>query len=242
MLSTVSKATFENMIYHVSDEINNLMKNSGYRFACLFRKDLDAFSSLAKIENVQKETVDTIELALHDVIEEKIDLYRKSVYDEEVFFALFTDTKVLDAVEIDELKSEVKGIRPALRDAQNIFSTIKVLRSKHTAFVEKFINAFKGEDFYTSLELINVLQALGTIRHQVQPDSSPKTWIPAIAAGSKMAKENGVDEYHTPIIFPSNNNLDDVSYLFPPDLPRQILSTSIDVLGAKKLAFWHHTR
>lgn len=234
MLSTVSKATFENMIYHVSDEINNLMKNSGYRFACLFRKDLDAFSSLAKIENVQKETVDTIELALHDVIEEKIDLYRKSVYDEEVFFALFTDTKVLDAVEIDELKSEVKGIRPALRDAQNIFSTIKVLRAKHTAFVEKFINAFKGEDFYTSLELVNVLQALGTIRHQVQPDSSPKTWIPAIAAGSKMAKENGVDEYHTPIIFPSNNNLDDVSYLFPPDLPRQILSTSIDVLGAKE--------
>lgn len=234
VLSSISNQTLENMIYHVSDELNNLMKNAGYRFGCVFRKDLDAFSSLVKIENIQKKTAENIELDINDLIEENIDLYRKSVYDEEVFFALMTDMRVLDAVETDELKHEVRESAPALKDAQNIFAPIKVLRSKHSAFVEKFLNAFRGEEYYTSLEPVNVLQALSFIRHQVQPDSSPRTWTPTVAIGDNITRKQGIDDYRTPILFPTNDNLDDISYLFPPELPRQILGTSIEVLGAKE--------
>ena len=50
LLSTIKPEVFEDMIEGISNELNALMKHNGYKIACVFRKDLDAQSSLKKTE------------------------------------------------------------------------------------------------------------------------------------------------------------------------------------------------
>lgn len=238
MLSQVSGTNFVKMIDQMAEHLNNIMLNSGYKIVCVFRKDLDAFSSLAHIEATKKMTVDKLQLDLKDIIEESIEAARSNVYDEEVYFGLMTNMKSLDAVEIEGLKNKKPPAgfdAPKLTTAQNLFHTVNILHSKHNEFVERFMGAFRGGDFYVSIEKVNAVKALSLIRHQAQPNSSPRDWTPCIAiSADAMRAQAGIDEYHTPVTFPANDDLDDMSYLMPPELPRQLLSQTIEVLGASE--------
>lgn len=236
MLSTVSKTTFRNMILNVSSSLSGLMNNNGYKIACVFRKDLDAFSSLVSVENSQKATAAKLGLELDDLIEENIELYRNSVYDEEVIFGLITAPSVLDDIEKEEIARGAKNSqpRPPIKSAQNIFAVNNILRPKHNNFVEKFIAAFANDDYYVSIQKINIVKALGMIRHQVQPDSTRKSWKPSIAIDPSYARSEGMRDYRTPLLFPENGNEKDLSHILPADLSRQILSKPIEVLGAKE--------
>ena len=236
MLSQVSGTNFVRMIDQMADSLNNSMQSSGYKIVCVFRKDLDAFSSLARVESTKKMSVTKLQINLIDIIEESIESARSSVYDEEVYFGLMTNMKSLDAVEIEGLKKKkpVEGFdAPKLTTAQNMFHTVNILHSKHNEFVERFIGTFRGTDFYVSIEKINAVKALSTIRHQAQPNSSPRDWTPCIAISQDaMRAQSGIDDYHQPIMFPSSDDLDDMSYLMPPELPRQLMSQTIEVLGS----------
>lgn len=236
MLSQVSGSNFVRMIDQMADHLNNIMLNSGYKIVCVFRKDLDAFSSLAHIEATKKMTVDKLQLDLKDIIEESIEAARSNVYDEEVYFGLMTNMKSLDAVEAEGLKNKkpTDGFdAPKLSTAQNLFHTVNILHSKHNEFVERFMGAFRGGDFYVSIEKVNAVKALSLIRHQAQPNSSPRDWKPCIAISqAAMRSQANIDEYHMPITFPATDDLDDMSYMMPPELPRQLLSQTIEVLGA----------
>lgn len=236
MLSQVSGSNFVKMIDQMAEHLNNIMLNSGYKIVCVFRKDLDAFSSLAQIQATKNLTVDKLQLDLRDIIEESIEAARSNVYDEEVYFGLMTNIKSLDAVEIEGLKNKKppEGFdAPKLTTAQNLFHTVNILHAKHNEFVERFMGAFRGGDFYVSMEKVNAVKALSLIRHQAQPNSSPRDWTPCIAiSADAMRAQSGIDDYHTPITFPATDDLDDMSYLMPPELPRQLLSQTIEVLGA----------
>lgn len=236
MLSTVSRDTFRTMINDVSNQLQNLMGNSGYKIACVFRKDLDAFSSLVAVEKNQKITARKIGLDLDDLIEENIELYRNAVYDESVIFGLITDQSALDEVERQEIKYAAKNKipRPPIKNAQNIFAINEMLRPKHNNFVEKFISSFTNDDYYVSIQRINIIKALGLIRHQVQPDSSQKNWKASVAISETYARAEGMYDYRTPMMFPENDNEADMSHALPPELARQILSKPIEVLGAKE--------
>lgn len=236
MLSTVSRDTFRTMINDVSSQLQNLMGNSGYKIACVFRKDLDAFSSLVSVEKNQKTTARKIGLDLDDLIEENIELYRNAVYDESVIFGLITDQSALDEVEKQEIKhaAKKKVPRPPIKNAQNIFAVNEMLRPKHNNFVGKFISSFTNDDYYVSIQRINIIKALGLVRHQVQPDSSQKNWKASVAISETYARAEGMYDYRTPMMFPENDNEADMSHALPPELARQILSKPIEVLGAKE--------
>lgn len=236
MLSQVSGVNFIRMIDQMSDSLNNIMQNSGYKIVCVFRKDLDAFSNLARVEATKKTSIKKTQLQLADIIEESIETAKGNVYDEEVYFGLMTNMKALDAVEIEGLKKK-KPLEnfdtPKLTTAQNIFHTVNMLHSKHNEFVERFIGTFRGSDFYVSIDKINAVKALAAIRHQAQPNSSPRDWTPCVAIDAEILRSQvNIDEYHHPIMFPATDDLDDMSYLMPPELPRQMLSQTIEVLGA----------
>lgn len=239
MLSQVSGPNFVKMIDQMADQLNNIMLSSGYKIVCVFRKDLDAFSSLARIEALQKNTAKTLHLDLEDIIEENIDTARGNVYDEEVYFGLMTNMNALDEVERETHKQKIKNRlkegfdTPKLTTAQNIFNNVNVLHAKHNEFVERFIGSFRGSDFHISIEKINAVKSLSLIRHHAQPNSSPRDWLPVIAIGEDgIRAQANVDSYHTPMLFPTNDDLEDLSYMMPPELPRQILSQQIEVLGA----------
>lgn len=235
LLSTIEPQVFVDMVETMSSEIRQLMRDkTGYKIGCVFRKDLDSQSSLRRVEAIQKQTTRHINLNLDDLIEENIDIYRKSVYDEEVYFALITQPSVLDKVEQESSEEQRAGLNaPAMKNAQNLMAPIEVLRAKHSSFVEKFMSTLAHDEFYVEAEVINVLSALAVIRHQVIPDLSDKNWLPTVALGSDVADKLGVPNYVTPLRWPTDEDMDDLSYLLPPPIPKQIMSNSIHVLGAK---------
>lgn len=237
LLSQVSGDSFGRMVDQIANNLNGLMQNSGYKIVCTFRKDLDAFSSLANIEATKKLSVKKLHLDWNDIIEESVDLARAKVYDEEVYFGLMTNLNALDVVEAESLKGNNKKTRsldtPRASSAQNIFNTSSLLHSRHNEFVERFMGAFRGNDYYVSMEKVSVVKALGIIRHQAQPNSSPRNWTPCVALSQpEMRKQTLKDTYQSPVLMPSNNDLTDLSYILPPDLSRQLLSTHIEILGA----------
>lgn len=235
LLSTIGEEVFIEMIDTISDEIKGLMRDkTGYRIGCVFRKDLDAQSSLRRVEAIQKQTTRNVNLDLDDLIEENIDIYRNSVYDEEVYFALITQPSILDKVEQESADEQRAGYNaPAMKTAQNMMAPIEVLRAKHSSFVEKFLSTLSHDDFYVKAEVINVLSGLAAIRHQVVPDLSDKSWLPSVALGTDVADKLGIPSYRTPLRWPTSDNKDDLSYLLPPPLPKQIMSNSVHVLGPK---------
>lgn len=233
LLSTVNYPTFDDMLHRIAGDLNNLMRRNGYKIACVFRKDLDAQSSLERIERIQKATAKKLNLEIDDLIDENMELYRNSVYDESVYFALITEPSVLDKVEVEVMAEQRAGLNaPAMSESQNLLAPIEVLRSKHSSFVQKFISAMSGEGYYVKLEVINIVKALTFIRHQVKPDTASKKWRPSIPVDIAMQHAMGLENYSTPLTWTTNPDVDDLSYMFPPSLPRQILSTDIEVLGA----------
>ena len=235
LLSQVSGNNFDRMINQMALQLNNLMLNSGYKIICVFRKDLDAFSSLARIEATKKKTARQVHLDFDDIIEESVDNARANVYDEDVYFGLMTNMKALDPLEAEAIikrKPNKDQDIPKLTSAQNIFHTVDVLHAKHNEFVERFMGSLRGGDFYVSIEKLNIIKSLALIRHHAQPNSSPRDWIPTIAINEAFLRDQGIDNYKAPVNFPSNSDLEDMSYLMPQELSRQVLSQNIEVLGA----------
>lgn len=233
LLSTIDEFIFHEMIEGMSSEIRNLMRSNGYKIACVFRKDLDAQSSLRRVEAIQKQTTRALNLNLDDLIEENIDIYRDSVYDEEVYFALITQPSALEKTEVETSMEQRATLNsPALPTSQDIMAPIEALRAKHSSFVEKFMSTLSNEEYFVQAEVVNVLTSLAMVRHQVLPDLSDMAWLPSVALGSDIADKMGYPGYYTPICWPTNSNPHDLSYLFPPALPKQIMSKSIHVLGS----------
>lgn len=235
LLSTIDEDVFHDMVESMAAEIRGLMRSNGYKIGCVFRKDLDAQSSLRDVEAIQKQVTAGINLNFDDLIEENIDIYRDSVYDEEVYFALITQPSALDKIEIDTgIEQRAALNTPALPTSQDIMAPLEALRAKHTSFVEKFMSTLSNEEYFVQAEVVNVLTGLAFIRHQVLPDLSSMSWLPSVALGSDVADKMGIPNYYTPICWPTNDDPDDLSYLFPPALPKQIMSKSIHVLGTNE--------
>lgn len=235
LLSTIDEDVFFDMTENMAAQLRKLMRTNGYKIACVFRKDLDAQSSLRNVEAIQKQTTRGINLDLDDLIEENVDMYRDSVYDEEVYFALITQPCVLDKVETDnsmEQRSKINA--PAFSSAQNLVAPIEALRAKHSSFVEKFMSTLSNPKYFVQAEVVNVLTSLAFIRHQVLPDLSSMNWLPSVALGTDVADKWGYPGYVTPICWPTSDEPDDLSYLFPPSLPKQIMSKATHVLGSNE--------
>lgn len=235
LMSLITPDEFFDLIEFVSQELNSLMQRPGYKITCVFRKDLDSYPLVEQSERVQKSTAEKIGLNLDDLINENINIYKNGVYNEEVWFALITQPMVLDKIEVEAMKEEKAAfIGPALRNAQDILLPLDVLRAKHQSFTSKFYGALSNKQFHTKVEMVNVLNALNFIRRQIVPDYTNKKWMPSVAIGKDTSQFLGFSDYRTPITWPITKNSHDLSHLFPPSLPRQIMGGhTISVLGSK---------
>lgn len=236
LLSIVPLEDFESMISKLARELNGFMLKSGHKIACVFRKDLNTYHLLEQTERIQKNTAARLKLNVDDLIDENIDIYRRGVYNEETWFALITQPSVLDKVDIEAIKEErEKFIAPAMRNAQNIFTPLDILRAKHNAFVGKFVGTLSNKNFYTSLKVVNVLEGLNFVKRQIEPNAVGKRWTPSVVLGKSVANQIGLNNYVTPVQWNIYDNIHDMSHLFPPRLSRQLMgSHGINNLGSKE--------
>lgn len=235
LLSTIDDQIFMQMVDHIDKQLTGLMSENGYKIGCIFRRDLEANSQLQKVRLLKKQTAKTLDLSMDDLIDEDINLYSNSVYGEEIYFCLITEPRVLEDIDLQvENEQRSKQVGPLMRDCQNLLTPVEVLRAKHISFVEKFVAAFSVEAFYTKLEVISVLDAISFIRHQVAPDRTSDNWLPSIPLGTANAEYLGIPNYHTPVRWSYTADPDDISYILPPPIPRQIMTSSINVYGVKE--------
>lgn len=222
LLSVVPYSTVDAMCDEMDDRLKQFMNKSGHKLGFVFRRDLDANSSIARIERAKRITAENLSLDVADVIEEEAQLYGGRVYDEECYVALITMPSVLDKVELStNAEYKAKLVAPRMATAQNLIAPIPVLRSRHSSFVEAFLSVISKKQYYARAEKIEVDEALAVVRHQFAPDYSSTKWRPVTVNNLKAM----------PLRWLRSNHPEDMSHILPPELSSQIMSHSVEVLG-----------
>lgn len=226
LLSVIPYATVDEMCFDMEDRLKQFMNKGGHKMGFVFRRDLDANSSIMRIENVKQVSAKNQSLDVHDLVSEEKAIYESRVYDEECYVALITQPSVLDSVELStnaEYKAKIAA--PRMATAQNLIAPIPVLRSRHSSFVEAFLSIIRKPKYFSRAEKIDVDEALSIIRHQLAPDYSSLKWRPlTIMSLQEHSKE-------IPFRWLRTQHPEDLSHILPPDLATQIMSYPVEVHG-----------
>ncbi|MBO6223848.1 MAG: hypothetical protein J6N72_00095, partial [Psychrobacter sp.] len=226
LLSLVPYRVVNDMCDDMDDRLKQFMNKGGHKIGFVFRRDLDANSSIARIEKSKRVTAKKLSLDVLDLIEEESQIYSKRVYDEECYVALITQPSVLDKVELStNAEHKAKIAAPRMATAQNLIAPIGVLRSRHSSFVQSFLSVINKKQYFARASQIEVDEALSIIRHQIAPDYSSLLWRP-VTVMSLQEKRNDM-----PLRWLRTNNPEDLSHILPPELGSQIMSHSAEVQG-----------
>lgn len=236
MMSLITVRELFEFVDHLERSLATFMVKPGYKIACIFRKDLDSYSLLENTEKIQKSVATRVGLNLDDLIDENVNIYANGVYNEEVWFAVITQPMVLDKIDKETVKEASSMIvTPALKNSQNIFRPLDMLRAKHQTFASKFLASMSNKAYHTRIEPVNVLEALNFIKKQFVPNYTHKKWMPSVVIGKDTANYLGFSSYRTPVMWPIGDNPHDMSHLFPANISRQLMgSHTISVLGPKE--------
>lgn len=226
LLSVIPYRVVNDMCDDMDDRLKQFMNKGGHKMGFVFRRDLDANSSIARIEKAKRTTAQNLDMDVYDLIEEERQIYAGRVYDEECYVALITQPSVLDKVELStNAEYKAKVVAPRMSTAQNLIAPIPILRSRHSSFVEAFLSVLKKKQYYARADKIEVDEALSVIRHQFAPDYSSLLWRP-VTVMSLQEKRNDM-----PLRWLRSNNPEDLSHILPPELSSQIMSHSAEVHG-----------
>lgn len=226
LLSAVSYDTFDQMCYSMEDRLKQFMNKGGHKIGFVFRRDLDANSSIARIEKSKKVAAANQNLNVEYLIEEERRIYESRVYDEECYIALITQPSVLDKVELStNAEYKAKVVAPRMATAQNLIAPIPVLRSRHSSFVEAFLSIVREPQYYSRAQKLEVDEAISIIRHQIAPDYSSLRWRPLTIQSLQEPNKQ------IPFRWLRTQHPEDLSHILPPDLASQIMAYPVEVHG-----------
>jgi intracellular multiplication protein IcmB len=220
--SVMSREQFERLIHLLEGSLSVYFNNRGHQLQVVFRRDLDARGALERNATQQRATADRLKLDIHDLIDESVEKYSQYVYDEDCYMVFWSRPALLDTVEVklateatDEFRKENNW--PATSDAQNLLRPISYLYDRHLSFVSKITDDLSSPEFGCSVDILDVDEALRTVRRSVYPDLTTDDWKASIP-GTKI-----------PFRWKSNDDVGDMSELLYPPLPRQIMTATAEI-------------
>lgn len=220
--SVLGREQFERLIKLLEGSLSVYFKSRGHQLQVVFRRDLDARGVLERNAIQQRSTADRLRLDIHDLIDESVEKYSQYVYDEECYLVFWSRPALLDTVEARLATQATNEFRkksnwPATSDAQNLLRPISYLRDRHFSFVSKITDDLSSPEFGCSVDVLDVNEALRSIRRSVYPDLTADDWTAAIP-GTKI-----------PFRWKSNSDIKDMSELLYPTLPRQIMTATAEI-------------
>lgn len=228
--SVLGREQFERLIQLLDGSFSVYFKNRGHQLQVTFRRDLDARGALERNAIQQRSTADRLSLGIHDLIDESVEKYSQYVYDEDCYLVFWSRPALLDTVEAKLATQATNEFRkesnwPATSDAQNLLRPISYLRDRHLSFVSKITDDLSSPEFGCSVDVLDVDEALRSVRRSVYPDLTTDDWKAAIP-GTKI-----------PFRWKSNGDIEDMSELLYPPLPRQIMTATAEIgkNGSKNL-------
>lgn len=220
--SVLGREQFERLIQLLDGSFSVYFKNRGHQLQVVFRRDLDARGALERNAIQQRSTADRLSLGIHDLIDESVEKYSQYVYDEDCYLVFWSRPALLDTVEAKLATQATNEFRkesnwPATSDAQNLLRPISYLRDRHLSFVSKITDDLSSPEFGCSVDVLDVDDALRSVRRSVYPDLTRDDWKAAIP-GTKI-----------PFRWKSNGDIEDMSELLYPPLPRQIMTATAEI-------------
>jgi intracellular multiplication protein IcmB len=212
----LGREQFGHMVELVTQTLAVYFKSKGHQVQVVFRRDLDASETLEANAIQQSMTADRLSLDVKDLIDEGVAKYSDYVYDEETYMVFWSRPSLLDPAEVKLSRDETNLFRkthdiPSMSDAQNLMRPIRFLSDRHAAFVAKLCDDLQSKEFGCSLEVIDVVDMIRSIKRSVAPDTTSATWRPAIP-GSPI-----------PLRWKTSDEASDASDHLYPRLPRQIM-------------------
>ncbi|UXI68330.1 type IV secretion protein DotO [Tahibacter amnicola] len=225
--SVLGRDQYTRLIQLMETSLSVYFANRGHQLQVVFRRDLDARTTLEGIALQQRQSADRVGLSVHDLIDENVQKYSAYVYDEDCWLVCWTRPALLDPVEHRLSRDAVNDFRkasnwPAMANGQNLLRPIAQLRDRHLAFVTKVCDDLGTPEFGCSAELLSVEAALRSIRYCAYPDITNPDWTPAIP-GTKI-----------PFRWKTNEDMADLSEVLYPSLPDQIMVAGAEIGQAKK--------
>lgn len=220
--SVLGREQFERLIQLLDGSFSVYFKNRGHQLQVVFRRDLDARGALERNAIQQRSTADRLSLGIHDLIDESVEKYSQYVYDEDCYLVFWSRPALLDTVEAKLATQATNEFRkesnwPATSDAQNLLRPISYLRDRHLSFVSKITDDLSSPEFGCSVDVLDVDEALRSVRRSVYPDLTTDDWKAAIP-GTKI-----------PFRWKSNGDIEDMSEFLYPPLPRQIMTATAEI-------------
>jgi len=220
--SVLGREQFERLIQLLDGSFSVYFKSRGHQLQVVFRRDLDARGALERNAIQQRSTADRLSLGIHDLIDESVEKYSQYVYDEDCYLVFWSRPALLDTVEAKLATQATNEFRkesnwPATSDAQNLLRPISYLRDRHLSFVSKITDDLSSPEFGCSVDVLDVDEALRSVRRSVYPDLTTGDWKAAIP-GTKI-----------PFRWKSNGDIEDMSELLYPPLPRQIMTATAEI-------------
>jgi len=220
--SVLGREQFERLIQLLDGSFSVYFKNRGHQLQVVFRRDLDARGALERNAIQQRSTADRLSLGIHDLIDESVEKYSQYVYDEDCYLVFWSRPALLDTLEAKLATQATNEFRkesnwPATSDAQNLLRPISYLRDRHLSFVSKITDDLSSPEFGCSVDVLDVDEALRSVRRSVYPDLTTDDWKAAIP-GTKI-----------PFRWKSNGDIEDMSELLYPPLPRQIMTATAEI-------------
>ncbi|MDB6009978.1 MAG: type secretion system protein IcmB/DotO [Gammaproteobacteria bacterium] len=217
---------FERMIVTLEQSLAVYFAAKGHQLQVLFRRDLDASTTLEANAEQQRLTADRLRLAVRDLVDEGCEKYSQYVYDEDCYLVFWSRPALLDRTEVRIARDEENQFRkahqwPTMKDAQNLLRPIRFLFDRHQAFVSKICDDLSSTEFGCSIERLDVTDMLREVRRSIYPDYTGANWQPAIP-GSPI-----------PMRWKSTGDRADASELLYPSLSQQLMVATGEV-GSRK--------
>ncbi len=164
--------------------LQSSLKHGGHSFQVFFSYDREIVKqNIAKNISFASETMQRLSLDLEDLLQEKINYISKYCGQEKLFLVLWTNTKNLSNEQKkksnkEKLKFLIKRKVPAIKNAQNIFASIPVLRNGHDSFVRSVCNSL--DDLSIDANLLEVHDALYAVRNSIDAEFTSEKWRPVL--------------------------------------------------------------
>ncbi|MBR5949963.1 MAG: hypothetical protein IKZ87_00850 [Actinomycetaceae bacterium] len=229
-----SEAEFYEMTGALSESMETYFKQRGHQLHVVFRMDDDPRERLVAATRPQHQTADNLRLDIHDLIDETVDTYTKHTHTEDCWLVFWSRPSLLDPHEISIQNKERDTFRkkhdlPAMADAQNLLKPMVFLEERHNTFVQNIVSHLASPRFTCSLELIDVREALASVRANIYPDYTSENWRPSIPWTQESDLHNAPKQERMVVRWKENGQLEDASeWLYPP-LPQQIMVAGAEI-------------
>ncbi|WP_367606354.1 type IV secretion protein IcmB [Legionella sp. W05-934-2] len=199
---------FERLVEGLNNAFRGAMSRTGHAFQVYFSHEKQSIRK--KIEDIYAPafaTAEKLELDLSDLFKERVNYLSGYCADESVYFTLYTRPINLTGEQLKAAnKAKLKMLRetkaPPFRNTQTIYAAIPELRDTHDAFVRAIMHDF--ESLNISATLLNVHDAVKSIRISADPDFTSDDWQASLPGDKCRARElNGFDGDPSDLLWPS---------------------------------------